>query len=94
MDPIDIIHHEWSKSTKHDPNAYTLFKEYQQWENWHRELFVMAWSQQRMDNVLNENSTPAAKSLDEAVFKQPQIYKYDVLNKTIKTNYGKKKILS
>jgi hypothetical protein len=52
-------------------------------------MSVMAWFQQRMDNVLNEYSTPAAKSLDEAKFKQPQIYKYDVLNKTIKTNCGK-----
>jgi hypothetical protein len=31
---------------------------------------------------------PAAKSLDEAKFKQQQIYMYGVLTKRVKTNYG------
>jgi hypothetical protein len=88
MDPIDIFHREWSKSIKRDTNAYAVFKEDHQWENWHREFTVTARSQQ-MDNILNDGYAPAAKSLDEAKFKQQQIYMYDVLNKIVKTNYGK-----
>jgi hypothetical protein len=87
MDPVDIFHREWSKSIKRDTNAYTIFEEDHQWENWHREFTVTARSQQ-MDNILDEGYAPAAKSLDEAKFKQQQIYMYDVLNKTVKTNQG------
>jgi hypothetical protein len=88
MDPIDIFHREWSKSIKRDTNAYTICKEDHQWENWHREFTVTARSQQ-MDNILDDGYKPAVKSLDEAKFKQQQIYMYNVLNKTVKTNYGK-----
>jgi hypothetical protein len=88
MDPIGIFHRKWSKSIKRDTNAYTIFKEDHQWENWHREFTVTARSQQ-MDNILDDEYTPIAKSLDEAKFKQQQIYMYDVLNKMVKMIYGK-----
>jgi hypothetical protein len=55
MDPIDIFHREWSKSIKRDTNAYTIFKEDHQWENWHREFTITARSQQ-MDNILYAGS--------------------------------------
>ena len=85
--PVDVIA-DFNKGVKRDATVYPKLQDDTEWDNWNRSIVSTARTQ-GLEDIINETYVPTT-TIENDLFALRQNFMYDVFDKSLKTDYGKK----